>query len=514
MAERAPSPPASPRPGSAARASPWRELDVSPTTKRAYPHVRPLDYGESGGWAGPSAASNEQVARSQSYGFAARQLRKAIDRLAQEAATQKRQQHIDRFATQIYPAAAALLRQLNFLAESLSGMLRDVERLRGHSRDPNDGTATPLTYLARGAADACVVEDFRQFRERLQSIAMEYEAFRAAETGGQPRPAPTQVVPRDGTVQPELPPLAMPMAAVERSISSTRRKFNDACCNFVRLIHQPDLGVIIEQHVTVIDMYRCRRASLGCREWCDSVLNALPRLAFVDTRAGRIETISLAPGQVKWERPLYQPPPPEPEAETAEQPAQGAGAGAAAAAAPAAGQAAQATAAKANLHAGSALCGMSDGRMLLSGIKAKEQHGTPFADDDHVYHATWHHLDRVQIYDPRPEIEGPADKRWCKCCESAFKWTANRDDGGADTCPQAHPPENYSSRGMVPNPQYRAWKGLPPPPTPRASGAMATLQDGRVLIAGGRVPYTAPEQVCTAARCPRSAWLARAPSSC
>ena len=47
-------------------------------------------------------------------------------------------------------------------------------------------------------------------------------------------------------------------------------------------------------------------------------------------------------------------------------------------------------------------------------IKAKEQHGTPFADDDHVYHATWHHLDRVQIYDPRPEIEGPADKRWCK----------------------------------------------------------------------------------------------------
>ena len=41
----------------------------------------------------------------------------------------------------------------------------------------------------------------------------------------------------------------MPMAAVERSISSTRRKFNDACCNFVRLIHQPDLGVIIEQHI-------------------------------------------------------------------------------------------------------------------------------------------------------------------------------------------------------------------------------------------------------------------------
>lgn len=448
-----------------------------------------LAHGVSGGWEGPAAASNEQVARSQSYGFAARQLRKAMDRLRDAAEihlAEPSEEHLKltkATAGHIYPAAASLLRQLNFLAESLGGMLHDVERRVGHVRDADDGTATPLTALSRGITDVADVTDFRRFRDRLHAIAVEFDQLEAAKAAGKPIPPPVQVT-LLGAVQPELEPIVTPMLKVERSIARTRRKYNDTCCALVHILGIPDLAVIIQAHTTVIDLYRCRRTCLGCKDWCDHAIKALPRLAFFDTKARRIETLSLAPGKIRWERPAYQPPVPDADEEEAahaaqDQPAPGGIVGG------------NATA-RQNAHTGAAMCALNDGRFFLTGLKALEQTGA-FADDNHIFHHTWQQLDRVQLYDPREEIEGPSGKRWCFECHDSFRWHGVIEDAHNDVCPKSHPKRCYTSRDSVPNPNYRAWKPVPPAPTPRACAQVVTLADGRVLMLGGRIPFTNPE---------------------
>ena len=442
-----------------------------------------INYRVSGGWEGSAAASNEQVARSQSYGFAARQLRKAMGRLREAAQANLLDPSPENLAatretaSHVYPAAASLLRQLNFLAESLSGMLHDVERCTGHTRDAEDGTATPLTTLARGAADADVIVDFRKFRDRLHAIAVEFDALQAAKAGGT-APEPVEVT-LHGSVQPRLEPISAPMHAVERSISRTRRKYNDTCCSLIHILGIPDLAVKVQAHITVIDLYRCRRACQGCKEWCDKAIKALPRLAFFDSKLGRIETLSLVPGKIKWERPLYQPSQPT---ETAGQDAAAQGQGQ---------QAENTTTTRANLLTGATMCSLNDGRFFLAGLKALEEAG-PFADDNHAHHPTWQHLDRVQLYDPRDEIEGPPNKRWCKECMAAFQCHGEIDNAHNDVCRQGHPKESYTSRGTVPNPEWRKWKPLPPPPTPRACAQVVTLADGRVMMVGGRKPFVNP----------------------
>lgn len=440
-----------------------------------------------GGWEGPAAASNEQVARSQSYGFAARQLRKAIDRL-QEAAranlddpSPENMRATRETASHVYPAAASLLRQLNFLAESLSRMLYDVEQRVGHTRDIDDGTATPLTTLARGAADRDVICTFRNFRDRLHAIAMELEQVEATRAGGKSVPEPVQVT-LSGAVQPQLEPITASMRAVELSVSRTRRKYNDMCCSLVHILGIPDLAVIIQAHVTVVDLYRCRRACQGCKHWCDKTIRALPRLAFFDLRARTIETLSLSPGKIRWERPLYQPPMPGKESEQDATVAHGQGAG----------WQQGASNARTCVYTGAATCCLNDGRFFLVGMKALEQAG-PFADGNHVYHPVWHHLDCAQLYDPREEIEGPSEKRWCRECNAAFQCYGGSDNAHNDMCGLKHPKHCYTSRGTLPNPDWRTWKPLPPPPTPRACAQVVALADGRVMMIGGRVPFRNPQ---------------------